>query len=64
MDEERQLVEIYPWIRNVPTKLKPLLNSMIGNLNNFYYSLQKKGFYLPERSSKAINGEYLWKVYT
>jgi len=37
---------------------------MIGNLPNFYFSLQKKGYYLPERKSKAINGEYLWKVFT
>jgi hypothetical protein len=26
MEEERKLVEIYPWIREVPPKLKPLLN--------------------------------------
>ena len=37
---------------------------MIGNLPNFYFSLVKKGYYLPERKSKAITGEYLWKVYT
>jgi hypothetical protein len=39
MEEERDLVMNYPWIKEVPPKLKPILNAMIGNLENFYYSL-------------------------
>ena len=58
------MADRYPWIKDIPPKLKPLLNKLIGNLTNFYFSLVKKGFYLPERKTKAINGEYLWKVFT
>lgn len=64
MDEENELAQIYPWIRKVPPNLKPLLNTLIGNLSNFYQSLSKKGYYLPERGMRAIHGEYLWKVFT
>ena len=64
MQDERGLAERLPWIRNVPPNLIPLLNKLIGNLPNFYFSIQKKGYYLPERKSKAITGEYLWKIYT
>ena len=37
MEEEKHLVDVYPWIKDVPPKLIPLLNSMIGNLTNLSY---------------------------
>ena len=59
VEREPSLIQKYPWIAEVPNKLKPLLNKMIGNLPNFYFAVQKKGFYIPDEKSKAINGEYL-----
>ena len=64
MQEERKQQRQEEWIREIPSHLKPLLNQMIGNLSSFYQSLCKKGIYLPEKGSKAIHGEYLWKVFT
>ena len=64
MEEEINIKDKYPWVINVPDHLLPQINKIIGNLDGFYYSLQKNGHYLPERRSKAINGEYLWKVHT
>ena len=59
MDEEQDPVQAFPWIKEVPPNLKPLLNTMIGNLSSFYQSLSKQGYYLPEKSTRAIHGEYL-----
>lgn len=40
MEEEQiPLLEKYPWVAEVPNKLKPLLNKMIGNLPNFYFAV-------------------------
>ena len=35
------------------------LNFMIDNVDNFYYALQKKGYYLPSIKSRAITFSYL-----
>ena len=37
---------------------------MIDNLDNFYYALLKKGYYLPKIKSRAITFNYLWKIFT
>ena len=60
LGQEREI----DWIKKVPEHLKPLLNNLIGNLKSFHKSLCKKGLYLPALKSRAIHGEYLWKVFT
>ena len=35
------------------------LNLMLDNIDNFYYALTKKGYYLPKLQSRAITFSYL-----
>ena len=37
---------------------------MLDNIDNFYYALLKKGYYLPKIKSRAITFDYLWKLFT
>lgn len=40
------------------------LNKMIGNVQNFYYALVDKGWYLPPYGRGAITFQYLWNVFS
>ena len=37
---------------------------MLDNIDNFYYTLLKQGYYLPKIKSRAITFDHLWKLFT
>jgi hypothetical protein len=40
-----------------------VLNSMIGNVKNFYLALVDKGWYLPEYDRGSVTFSYLWDAF-
>jgi len=40
------------------------LNKLIRNKENFYIALIMESYYLPVYESRAVTGEFLWKVFT
>ena len=50
-------------LENIPPEILPQLNQLIKSKQSFYLALADKGHYLPSYDSKAITGQYLWKVF-
>ena len=40
-----------------------ILNKMLGNVQNFYYSLLNEGWFLPLFDRNCITFDYLWNVF-
>ena len=63
-EEEEKVDDQTLFYKDIPEHLLPFLNKLIRNKENFYVALVMEGYYLPEYESRAVTGEFLWKVFT